>query len=512
MSLDIRTTVMIAAVLALIVGASLRLVLRDYPASLSTSLRLWTLGILLMPTGWLLYGLRDGIPDLFSIVVANGLLGLAFARQVEAVRSFVGLPRNPVLIFAPVAAIVLCECVFTYAYPNMKLRGVTVSAIIGLQLCCAFSALVAQARPFRRSHLLAATAFATLALALLVRAAHEALSEHGTPMTALASSPMQTVVFGLGAAFPVAATLGFLLMCNERLHQALARNEERLRAIADNLPTIIAHIDTDEKFTFANDYLGRLLGTSPESIVGRSMLEVLGPAIRDEVRPHVEAVLHGKSVTFEMQRVFGGQLRHYEASYVPDIGADHTVRGFYVLIFDISRLKCAEEELERLAQHDGLTGLANRNKFDDLLKRALARAERSGRSPGVLYIDIDHFKQINDTHGHAVGDAVLCEFARRLEQTLRETDLAARLGGDEFAVLVEDVASPEMLENIARKILAALQTAFVADNVSFTVGASIGIGVARPHSDAKSLLESADDALYAAKAAGRGTYRVAMAR
>ncbi|MDR3387587.1 MAG: GGDEF domain-containing protein [Rudaea sp.] len=508
MNLDIRTTMMIAAVLALIIGASLQFALRDYPASILPSIRLWVLGTLLLPTAWMLYGLRDNIPDFLSIVVANGLLGLAFAKQVEALRCFMGHPDNRVLIFAPVAAIVLCECLFTYAVPSMNLRGVTVSAIISAQLWCAVAALVEHGRPRHRSHLLTAAAFATLALALMGRVVNEVFQDQKLPAP-FAPSPMQTVVFGLAAAFPIAGTLGFLLMCNDRLYQALARNQERLRAITDNLPTIVAHIDTNQRFTFANEYLGQLLGVNPEWIVGRTMLEVLGPTIYDEVKLHVSTVLRGDAVTFDMERNFRGEHRYFEASYVPDVESGHTVRGFYVLIFDISRLKHAELELARQAQHDNLTGLANRSKFDELLKRALARTERNGRSLGLLYIDIDHFKKINDTFGHAIGDAVLREFATRLEGSLRETDLAARLGGDEFAVLIEDINPSDAPENVARKLLAVLKRDFVVEEANLKISASIGIGVARGDTDAKSLLRRADSALYEAKAAGRNTYCVA---
>jgi diguanylate cyclase (GGDEF)-like protein len=220
MSLDIRTTVMIAALLALIVGSSLRYALRDYPASLLPSIRLWVLGTLLLPTAWMLYALRNDIPDLLSIVVANGLLGLGFAKQVEAVRRFVGRPDNPALIYAPVASILLCELVFTYVAPNMRLRGVTVSAIISAQLWCAFAALLGQGLPRRRGYLLTAAAFASLAVALLARALYVSVQEQ-VVATPFSSSPMQTIVFGLAAAFPVAATLGFLLMCNDRLYQEL---------------------------------------------------------------------------------------------------------------------------------------------------------------------------------------------------------------------------------------------------------------------------------------------------
>jgi diguanylate cyclase (GGDEF)-like protein len=160
-----------------------------------------------------------------------------------------------------------------------------------------------------------------------------------------------------------------------------------------------------------------------------------------------------------------------------------------------------------LARHDSLTGLANRRQFVERLELALARRKREERPLALLYFDIDHFKKINDTLGHAAGDAVLIEFARRLQGNLRETDLAARLGGDEFVVIVEDANSPDVAETIARKLIVAIQPHFIVDAATLQVTTSIGIGFASVGTDAETLMRTADAALYQAKAAGRNTYR-----
>jgi diguanylate cyclase (GGDEF)-like protein len=218
--LDIRTTIMIAAGLALLTGVSLRYVLRDYPESSGSSIRLWIFGNLLQAAAWVLYGLRDTIPDLLAIVVANALLSFAFARQIDAIRLFVGRPPSWLLSAAPVAAIALLEIVFTYALPSMRMRLLTVSAIFALQMLVAAAALLDGPRPYRRSHLLTASAFLTLSGILVLRIAIEGLSGNVLP-TALASSPVQSAVFAVAALFPIVATLGFVLMCTDRLHQEL---------------------------------------------------------------------------------------------------------------------------------------------------------------------------------------------------------------------------------------------------------------------------------------------------
>ena len=292
-----------------------------------------------------------------------------------------------------------------------------------------------------------------------------------------------------------------------QIEQALADNQRRVRAITDNLPALVAHIDKNERFTFVNAQLCDVLDRGPESILGQVMPAVLGWRIYNEIRPRVQAALQGEQVTFEADRIFQGEPRVYQVTYVPEFDDDRSVKGVLMLLFDISRLKRAERELDLLARHDSLTGLANRRQFGERLELALARRQREARPLALLYFDIDHFKKINDTLGHAAGDAVLIEFARRLQRNLRESDLAARLGGDEFVVIVEDADSAGAAEAVASKILLAMQPHFIVDVSALQVATSIGIGFATAGTDAETLMRSADEALYRAKEAGRNTYR-----
>src|SRR5690606_6750606 len=164
--------------------------------------------------------------------------------------------------------------------------------------------------------------------------------------------------------------------------------------------------------------------------------------------------------------------------------------------------------LERLSRVDPLTDLANRRQFDDRLGLALKRQQRHAIPIALLCMDIDHFKDINDGHGHAAGDVVLQTFARRLCASVRETDLVARLGGDEFVILIED-APPEAAEAVARKVVAAMAEPVDVGGTRLTVSTSIGVAYARQSADAAGLMASADAALYEAKKAGRNRYHVA---
>ena len=295
-----------------------------------------------------------------------------------------------------------------------------------------------------------------------------------------------------------------------QIEHALADNQRRLRAITDNLPALVGHIDKNERFTFVNAQLCDALNRGPESILGQVMPAVLGWRIYNEVRPRVQAALQGEQVTFEVERGFQGEPRTFQVTYVPEFDDDRSVKGVLMLLFDISRLKQAERELELLARYDSLTGLANRRQFGERLELALTRKKREQRPLALLYFDIDHFKQINDTLGHTAGDAVLVEFARRLQRNLRESDLAARLGGDEFVVIIEDADSPDVAEAVARKIIVAIRPRFIADAAELQVTTSIGIGFAAAGTDAETLMRTADAALYQAKAAGRDTCRIVV--
>ena len=168
----------------------------------------------------------------------------------------------------------------------------------------------------------------------------------------------------------------------------------------------------------------------------------------------------------------------------------------------------AEAKIRHLARHDNLTGLANRAVFVEALQQEMASVRRGGRSFAVLYLDLDHFKDVNDTLGHPIGDLLLQAVAERLQASIRETDTVARFGGDEFAVLEPDMQEPEGAAVLADKILKTLSDPFSIRGNEIRSGTSIGIAVCGPNSpDAEALLSHADEALYRAKSKERGTYR-----
>ncbi len=311
------------------------------------------------------------------------------------------------------------------------------------------------------------------------------------------------------------AVIGIYTLVTDRTEQQRARDrieasERQLRAVTDNLPILITYVDSDEVLRFMNGTFRDWLGVDLDKAVNRPLADVVGPENYEPRRGHLLAALAGRRVQFEVvSRTLTGP-RVLQTVYIPDVRADGRVRGVFTLATDVTAAKDVERELQRLARVDTLTGLANRRQFDELLERALARYGRARRPLGLIFLDIDHFKTINDTHGHGVGDAVLKEFAARLQANLRATDVAARLSGDEFVVIVDGVGALAEAEAVATKLLLAIRVPMAVGEPALDVTASMGLAWldGQVEMSAKELMVRADRALYRAKDAGRDGLRV----
>ncbi|TML68326.1 MAG: EAL domain-containing protein [Actinobacteria bacterium] len=256
---------------------------------------------------------------------------------------------------------------------------------------------------------------------------------------------------------------------------------------------------------YASDSVTEMLGRGEESLLGPAFLDLVHPDDQSAVR---SASLHAEphELVFRLGNRFG-EWRHVEA-HVTDLREDRRIRGVVLNARDVTERVRLEEELMRQAFHDGLTGLANRGVFRDRLDQALARSERSHEALAVLLVDLDGFKQVNDSLGHDAGDQLLQEVARRFDGVVRANDTLARLGGDEFAILV-DGATEQHAIGVARRLLDSLKGSMSVAGRELTLAASIGI-VVHPGGAASSddLIRHADVAMYAAKESGRGRFEV----
>jgi len=289
----------------------------------------------------------------------------------------------------------------------------------------------------------------------------------------------------------------------------LVDSEERLRTITDNLPVLIAHLDHEHRYVFANAVHQSWLGKAPEQVVGQTMEEAFGEEYSAQQRAALDEAWEGKASQCEHDIVRKKHIRIVHSTFLPQL-RDGKVVGVYILTTDATAARMHERNLHALAHTDSLTGIPNRRQFELALQAIVQRAPQRERAFALLYLDIDHFKQINDTHGHAVGDMVLVELARRVRRVVRSSDLVARLAGDEFTVLLDEVGTPRDVEMVAKKIMQTLEAPFVIGSQAIRVGATIGIGLAdAPGVTAQAISELADGALYEAKGRGRNTFALA---
>ena len=309
--------------------------------------------------------------------------------------------------------------------------------------------------------------------------------------------------------------IGVYGLATDRTEQQHARerleaSERQLRTVTDNLPSLITYVDADRKLRFMNATFKQWLGIDLDKAIGQPILDVMDPEHYAARRAHLEAAFGGQRVEFEVVSKTLAGRRNLQTVYIPDLREDGTARGIFTLSTDVTALKDVERELQRLARVDTLTSLANRLQFDELLEQSLARYRRTKRPLALIFLDIDRFKTINDTYGHGAGDAVLKEFASRLQASLRETDVAARLSGDEFVVILDGLAAIDEAVAVATKLLQAIRVPMAIGDASLDVTASMGLAYldGSVEVDAKGLMLRADRALYRAKDGGRDALAV----
>ncbi len=284
--------------------------------------------------------------------------------------------------------------------------------------------------------------------------------------------------------------------------------EDRYESLIANASDVIMIVAADGVVRFASPACVRTLGLKPEEILGRSLPELWGGEDGERLRLFLAEVAASSSGTVgpvEL-RIERDAQRHVIESVGSNLADDPAVRGLALNFRDISERKALEEQLRQLAFHDPLTLLANRNLFRDRVQHALTLAQCGQSAVAVMFLDLDNFKNINDSLGHDAGDRLLQAVAQRIIKTTRSSDTVARLGGDEFAVLIEGIGSSTEVEGLADALIDALGLPFALDRSEVRVGASIGMAFSAAEGGADTLLSNADIAMYHAKAAGKNRH------
>jgi diguanylate cyclase (GGDEF)-like protein/PAS domain S-box-containing protein len=291
---------------------------------------------------------------------------------------------------------------------------------------------------------------------------------------------------------------------------AQRKSEERFAALVRHSSDLITVLTADGVVAYQSPSIRNVLGHAPEDVVGRPFVDLLDDGDSSALGRLVADGAGVATIECALRHSDGG-VRQFEVQYTNLLDEEH-IQGIVLNGRDISERKALAEQLSHQAFHDPLTGLANRALFAERVRHALARHRREHQSLAVLFFDLDDFKTINDSLGHAAGDEVLLEVGKRLSTGLRASDTAARFGGDEFAVLLETIGSEPEVADTAQRLIEELAAPFVVAEKELSLRSSLGIAVVTADADAmvnaEDLIRNADAAMYIAKRDGKGSYRM----
>lgn len=291
-----------------------------------------------------------------------------------------------------------------------------------------------------------------------------------------------------------------------RSEDQLRRREDELRRILDSSPDAIVRLDRDGRVVFLNAAVGTDGVVDPGAWMGKRYDEITPPDAGDDwARRIARGFETGENAAFELHVGAAWGDAWWDVRLVPSVDDEGVVTHLTLIARDISSQKGAELALLEAATHDPLTGLANRAELFSEIDRALSSSARSGTSIGVMMLDLDRFKGVNDSLGHATGDGLLLAAAKRIQATIRAGDMAGRLGGDEFVVVMRDLADPTEAARVAERLVAAFREPMAVGDLALVTTTSIGLTIAEPvtDTDPARLLDEADTALYTAKSSGR---------
>ena len=326
----------------------------------------------------------------------------------------------------------------------------------------------------------------------------------------LAVYGQQPVLGDLSAALEILAGQAALAVERVTLTQEVIRQRGQalFRTLVRNTSDAILIIGDDGVIAYATPSAAAIFGDV--EVEGNRLEDLVDPETRADVARVMDLILAGITAgthgfLLRIERLDGRDAVLEVRS--SDLRGDRTVGGMVLTLRDVTEQHQLEQELKHQAYHDALTGLPNRVLFAERVADALDHARRTERTVGVLFVDLDDFKVVNDTMGHGTGDELLAAVAGRLAASVRPSDTAARLGGDEFALLIDDAPDAEAVEAFAERIVAAFTEPFTLSDAEVIATATVGVATSVDSTDADELLRHADLALYAAKAAGKRRWR-----
>ena len=325
----------------------------------------------------------------------------------------------------------------------------------------------------------------------------------GSPATV-----MTIIVFGLALLVMVRQALVLRDDALIRERRAARMVEDRYASLIANASDVIMTVAVDGSLLFVSPASERTLGLKPEAVVGKNLFDLWTGDDGERLRAFLGEVAasSGEALGPVEVRIERGSDRYVLEIVGSNLTNDPAVQGLALNFRDITERKALEEQLRQLAFHDSLTMLANRGLFRDRVQHALTLANRGRQQLAVMFVDLDNFKNVNDSLGHDAGDRLLQAVAQRLVKSTRFSDTVARLGGDEFAILLEAISTTAEVERLAASLIEKLDQPFVLNATEVRVSASIGVAFSTQEASAEALLSKADTAMYFAKAAGKNRF------
>lgn len=300
-----------------------------------------------------------------------------------------------------------------------------------------------------------------------------------------------------------------MALYKHKMEKSLRDSEERYRSLVENISEIVYSLDENAVITYISPNIESISGYSPSEVIGKIFTEFIYEKDLTSRTNKLQKIMSERNevIDFRFLTKFG------ESRWVRTTGRpilkDISVMGVRGTLVDITERKLVEEELLYMATHDQLTGLSNRALFNDRLAMELARANRNHKKLAVMLLDLDEFKEINDTFGHSFGDRLLKAVAKCLSGLLRESDTVARMGGDEFLLLLSEVVHVNDVVNIAQKIIDGIRKPILVDGQKLNITTSLGIAIyPEDGQDAETLIKNADIAMYNVKKHGRNNYQL----
>lgn len=319
-------------------------------------------------------------------------------------------------------------------------------------------------------------------------------------------------VFGVSTRFGSRpAIIGMLMDVTERnaAERAVKDQLQFITQLVDTIPSPVFYKDEAGRYIGCNAAFEQFIGTPREQLIGYSVFDLSPPDLAARYHAADQSLFDNRGTqVYEAQVQYADGNRHdvvfYKATFDK---ADGSLGGLVGVILDISERKQMEQAIWREANYDALTGLPNLRLLRDRLSEELERARRQGSTLALLFIDLDRFKEVNDTLGHQVGDQLLIQAAERIQAVVRSSDTVSRQGGDEFVVILSDINNAQAAGMVASKIIRLLHMPFLLGSNEVYVSASIGIALYPDDSQQQETLVSyADQAMYAAKASGRNCF------